>query len=206
MRDLQFFPRATQMKGLVSKCESIRHRLENEKVELNMGPLRAIVRNSVDLFPHQIVGVEFLASLYRCGGMGGILADEMGLGKTLQTLVFLAWLKEVERVNPPFVVVCPLTLVDNWVQETNKFTTLAVVAYKGNTVEREALRSQISQNHVDIVVTSYEYALKGELSSLSWGYMVVDEGHRLKNAESQLYKVLLQVFALLLMITSNCQC
>jgi len=42
---------------------------------------------------YQVAGLEWLTSLYE-NGLNGILADEMGLGKTLQTISFLAHLRE----------------------------------------------------------------------------------------------------------------
>lgn len=86
-------------------------------------------------FPHQEDAVLWLARhAERCGkpakwedgqkywGAGALLADDMGLGKTLSTLLFLsewhkAWLDKVGDTPPACLVVCPLSLVDNWRQE-----------------------------------------------------------------------------------------
>ncbi len=86
-------------------------------------------------FPHQEEAVHWLARhAERCGkparweegqkywGAGALLADDMGLGKTLSTLLFLsewhqAWLNKVGDTPPACLVVCPLSLVDNWRQE-----------------------------------------------------------------------------------------
>ncbi|MFN9027925.1 MAG: SNF2-related protein [Akkermansiaceae bacterium] len=86
-------------------------------------------------FPHQEEAVLWLARhAERCGkparweegqkfwGAGALLADDMGLGKTLSTLLFLsewhqAWLNKVGDTPPACLVVCPLSLVDNWRQE-----------------------------------------------------------------------------------------
>ena len=43
----------------------------------------------------------------------------MGLGKTLQTIAFCAYLRE--RANRPFMVVCPLSTLHNWMDEFHKF-------------------------------------------------------------------------------------
>ena len=47
-------------------------------------------------------------------------ADEMGLGKTLQTIAFSAYLREHQNFKP-FLVVCPLSVLHNWVDEYKKF-------------------------------------------------------------------------------------
>ena len=53
---------------------------------------------------------------------GGILADEMGLGKTLQTLAFIHSYHTNRKLSGPVLIVCPTSLVFNWVAEAGKFT------------------------------------------------------------------------------------
>ncbi|OAV94019.1 hypothetical protein, variant [Puccinia triticina 1-1 BBBD Race 1] len=89
---------------------------------------------------YQLAGMHWLATLYE-NGLNGILADEMGLGKTLQTIAFLCYLRE-RGVWGPFLIVCPLSTVANWVNEFERFCpTVPVVLYHGTKVEREELRS-----------------------------------------------------------------
>ncbi|KAJ7723039.1 SNF2 family N-terminal domain-containing protein [Mycena metata] len=54
-------------------------------------------------------------------GISGISADEMGLGKTLQTIAFCAHLRHERRSTRPFLVVCPLSVLHNWVEEFKRF-------------------------------------------------------------------------------------
>ncbi|PLW09074.1 hypothetical protein PCANC_23943 [Puccinia coronata f. sp. avenae] len=92
------------------------------------------------LRPYQLAGMHWLATLYE-NGLNGILADEMGLGKTLQTIAFLCYLRE-RGVWGPFLIVCPLSTVANWVNEFERFCpTVPVVLYHGSKDERENLRS-----------------------------------------------------------------
>ncbi|EFP90631.2 uncharacterized protein PGTG_16657 [Puccinia graminis f. sp. tritici CRL 75-36-700-3] len=89
---------------------------------------------------YQLAGMHWLATLYE-NGLNGILADEMGLGKTLQTIAFLCYLRE-RGVWGPFLIVCPLSTVANWVNEFERFCpTVPVVLYHGTKAEREELRS-----------------------------------------------------------------
>ena len=75
-----------------------------------------------DLRPYQKDGFDFLCHLTQIK-LGGILADDMGLGKTLQTLAWLAWLKERNTKNPkPSLVICPASVLHNWRREANRFT------------------------------------------------------------------------------------
>lgn len=51
-----------------------------------------------------------MVSLYN-NNLNGILADEMGLGKTIQTIALITYLMEHKRLNGPFVIIVPLSLV-----------------------------------------------------------------------------------------------
>jgi hypothetical protein len=66
------------------------------------------------LRPYQKHGAAWLDFL-RVNGFGGILADEMGLGKTLQTLAYLRFLRQTQPGLAPMLVICPTSLVFNWV-------------------------------------------------------------------------------------------
>ena len=61
----------------------------------------------VEMRDYQQRGLRWLVGMHRCG-VNAILADEMGLGKTLQTIAFLAYLKFVEGVPGPHLVICPV--------------------------------------------------------------------------------------------------
>ncbi|KAJ1678413.1 putative ATPase, partial [Spiromyces aspiralis] len=143
---------------------------------------------------YQIEGMEWLVSLYE-NGLNGILADEMGLGKTIQTISFLTYLRERD-VWGPFLIVCPLSTVANWVSEFMRFVpTTPVLLYHGTPQERAYLR----QKHLKklnksfpVVVTSYELVMNDRkyLQRFAWKYIVVDEGHRIKNLNCKLIREL----------------
>jgi SNF2 family DNA or RNA helicase len=72
-----------------------------------------------EMRPYQKDGFDFLCHLSNIR-LGGVLADDMGLGKTLQTLAWLAWLKERNTKNPkPSLVICPASVLHNWRREAN---------------------------------------------------------------------------------------
>ena len=74
---------------------------------------------------YQLAGVQWMISLYE-NGLNGILADEMGLGKTLQTISFLAHLR-AKGTWGPFLIVCPLSVLNNWMTEFEKFCPIIPV-------------------------------------------------------------------------------
>ncbi|CAO3630681.1 unnamed protein product [Cunninghamella echinulata] len=146
---------------------------------------------------YQLAGVEWLISLWE-NGLNGILADEMGLGKTLQTISFIAHLKAMD-VSGPYLIVTPLSTLANWVNEFKRFTpTIPVVLYHGSKEERQHLINRKMQKknqtkfEFPIVVTSYEIVMndRKHLQKYNWKYIVVDEGHRLKNMNCRLIREL----------------
>ncbi|CAB5387945.1 unnamed protein product [Rhizophagus irregularis] len=143
---------------------------------------------------YQLTGVEWLVSLYD-NGLNGILADEMGLGKTLQTIAFFAYLWE-RQIYGPFLIVAPLSTLANWVSEFHRFTpTIPVVLYHGTPEQRSHIRTRRLKklDHTfPVIVTSYEIVMNDRkyLQKFAWKYIVVDEGHRIKNLNCKLIREL----------------
>lgn len=72
------------------------------------------------LFPYQKTGVQWLWELFQ-QNVGGIIGDEMGLGKTIQAISFVAGLHYSKRLHKPVVVVCPATVMKQWVSEFHRW-------------------------------------------------------------------------------------
>jgi DNA excision repair protein ERCC-6 len=72
------------------------------------------------LFDYQKTGVQWLWELYS-QQVGGIIGDEMGLGKTVQVISFLAGLHYSKKVTKPIIVVCPATVMQQWVNEFHRW-------------------------------------------------------------------------------------
>ncbi|KAG2090129.1 SNF2 family N-terminal domain-containing protein [Suillus discolor] len=246
--------------------------VEGENGQRPKFPQPALVTGAT-LKDYQLEGVEWMVSLDK-NGVSGILADEMGLGKTLQTIAFNAHLRGLGHYQP-FLIVCPLSVLHNWIEEFQKFApTIPVCMYHGTPAERADLRrtvmrapdaqeaaddevmvktprnrkgkskkaparkasapkrktkgrptkrrktdvdeddglqaddddedaSDVEDNRIPttsdtlppqthasfpVVVTTYEMILKDRvhLATYNWGYIVVDEGHRLKNLDCKL--------------------
>ncbi|XP_044469145.1 ATP-dependent DNA helicase DDM1 isoform X2 [Mangifera indica] len=178
--------------GEVAEDESL---TEEERVNKEQRELVPLLTGG-KLKSYQIKGVKWLISLWQ-NGLNGILADQMGLGKTIQTIGFLAHLKGM-GLNGPYLVISPLSTLSNWVNEISRFVpSMNAIVYHGSKQERQELRRKHMPREIGpkfpIVVTSYEIALtdaKKYLRHYDWKYVVVDEGHRLKNSKCKLLKEL----------------
>lgn len=177
------------------------------------------------LRPHQRQGVEFM---YNCVMnivspqiSGCLLADEMGLGKTLMSIT-LIWtlLKQSptaklinNRMNETgeikkVLIVCPVTLINNWRTEFKKWL--------GNKVGVKTLQTRSGSNAAEndrkdfesflnlqkvyqVCIISYEkiLSLKSifELDTFSdkVDLLVCDEAHKLKNNNSKILQILKNV-------------
>lgn len=72
------------------------------------------------LFDYQKTGVQWLWELQQ-QQVGGIIGDEMGLGKTIQIIAFLAGLHYSKKLTKPVIVVCPATVMKQWVNEFHRW-------------------------------------------------------------------------------------
>ncbi|KAK2911770.1 hypothetical protein Q8A67_003903 [Cirrhinus molitorella] len=141
---------------------------------------------------YQIQGLEWMVSLYN-NNLNGILADEMGLGKTIQTIALITYLMEHKRLNGPYLIIVPLSTLSNWVYELDKWApSIVKIAYKGTPSMRRSLVPQLRSGKFNVLITTYEYIIKDKqiLAKIRWKYMIVDEGHRMKNHHCKLTQVL----------------
>ncbi|KAK9323185.1 SNF2 family N-terminal domain-containing protein [Lipomyces orientalis] len=161
----------------------------------------SLLATGVELKSYQQVGINWLNLLYR-KKLSCILADEMGLGKTCQVIAFLAHLKEIGREGPHLVVV-PSSTLENWLREFKRFCPSFVVEpYYGLQKDRAELRAMLSdpETHFDVIVTTYNLACGSPLDcsflrSFKFNTCVYDEGHLLKNSESERYQKLMRLKA-----------
>lgn len=146
---------------------------------------------------YQKTGFLWIKTL-KNNGFAGILADEMGLGKTLQVIGFL--LSELEEAEPGenkrCLIVCPASLVFNWVSEFQKFApNLLVKAVVGSSQEREELLQCCGEQ--EILVTSYDLLKRDILmyEKLSFFCQVLDEAQYIKNHGTQSAKAAKGIFS-----------
>lgn len=159
----------------------------------------SIMSDDIQMKDYQVVGINWLNMLYQ-RELSCILADDMGLGKTCQVIAFLAHLFERGRTGPHLVVV-PAATLENWLKEFKRFCpTLNVQPYYSTSpTERVGLREDLedSRDEVNVVITTYTLAKGKEdfpwLKSFGFDCTVYDEGHMLKNADSQVASKLVKI-------------
>jgi SNF2 family DNA or RNA helicase len=151
--------------------------------EVSISGLRA------DLFPYQARGVQWMwETVSRTGGL--ILADEMGLGKTLQIIAMLV--KSPPLPESPALVVCPTSLIANWVREIEKFApSLSVMVHRG--AYRAGIYRDLQKSSV--VITTYDTMVNdiSIISSFEWSWVICDEAQAIKNPESNRRKAIVTI-------------
>ncbi|KAL3990897.1 SNF2 N-terminal domain family protein [Acanthocheilonema viteae] len=153
------------------------------------------------LYKYQKTGIRWLNELHnQC--VGGILADEMGLGKTIQVISFLRALA-FSRLEDrgfsfsglgPVLIICPTTLIYQWLKEFHTWFPLCRVAILHNSGSFQGQSEHLIRKMVvprsdgSVLLTSYGTFAKNrkQLVDKIWHYVVLDEGHKIRNPEAQI--------------------
>ena len=126
-----------------------------------------------------------------------ILGDEMGLGKTAQSVSLLQTLRSYEKIDGPFLIVAPLSTLGHWEREIGSWTDMYAVTYQGNADSRRIIiehdwlaperRKGEPRYRFHVCLCNFETIVMDPepLKAVRWRYLIVDEGHRLKNKNSQ---------------------
>ncbi len=127
--------------------------------------------------PFQVEGIK------RALALNGrvLLADEMGLGKTIQAIGVVAAAGGAGSGGKTLVL-CPTSLCDHWVREVLRWT--------GMRASRVVNGKTLPDFDADVVIGSYDTvkntknAVYAAVSKRTWGAVVFDESHALKNSDS----------------------
>lgn len=133
---------------------------------------------------HQIEGVAWLQCLLNNQLKGCVLADDMGMGKTLQVMYAIDWHFRHSESNQPYLVVAPVSLLENWQNEYTKYfdaprLPIITVTSSPKVIEQTFIE-QLSKKQ--IVLTSYETLRRGQLNfcAVNFAIVVLDEAQKIK--------------------------
>jgi superfamily II DNA or RNA helicase len=132
-----------------------------------------------ELRPYQAHGLAWLQFL-RSAGLGGVLADDMGLGKTVQALAHLVVEQVQGRSDLPSLVICPTSLVPNWLAEATRFAPgLRCLVLHGP--QRAQQFAEIGAH--ELVITTYPLLARDHavLTGQAWHVVILDEAQTIKN-------------------------
>lgn len=141
---------------------------------------------NAELRPYQVSGFQWFMSLYKLG-WGGCLADDMGLGKTLQSLSFIQHVHN-EKPTAKSLIICPTSLIYNWLTESKKFTPdLKTATFHG--IAREL------PTDFDVLITSYGTYRNDleQMKDLEFDICILDESQAIKNPLSNISKAVCEV-------------
>jgi hypothetical protein len=142
---------------------------------------------------YQLRGLSWMLEMQR-NGVSAILGDEMGLGKTLQTISFLSSLTFGEGIGGPYLVVCPLSVLSSWMTEFRRWCPRFRVQklHSADRNERDRIRQKVLPDvaSYDVVVTTFEMVketkFNNTLRRVAFRYLVIDEGHIIKNEQTDI--------------------
>lgn len=174
---------ASQFEGLPIKFTITKKLLEIQQqmlgtVHVEASKIPEVIQAT--LRSYQTEGVGWLERL-RQMHLNGILADDMGLGKTLQAIIAVTQNK-IQHKNALSIVVCPTSLVYNWVEEFAKFNgNLKTLPVDGTPAQRKKLLTDIKK--FDVVITSYSLLQKDVdfYKDIPFSYAILDEAQHIKN-------------------------
>ncbi len=147
------------------------------------------------LRPYQERGVSWLYFLQQWG-LGACLADDMGLGKTIEYIAYLLWRKK-ETLGQPLKVllVCPTSVISNWVREVQKFAPELKVLVQHGTSRLRGQEFIEAATQQDLTLTSYALVLRDleDLKQVAWGGVALDEAQNIKNPDAKQTRAIKQI-------------
>ena len=136
---------------------------------------------------HQKEGVAWLQHLFNNNANGCLLADDMGLGKTLQILYLIDWHSRQYKNHKPYLIVAPVSLLENWENEYNRFfmaPRLNITRLTSKNVPRHYDKTAVEKmQKMDIILTNYESLRIAQLNfcAVDFDIVALDEAQKIKS-------------------------
>lgn len=145
------------------------------------------LKETFQLKTHQEEGVAWLQHLYKSKASGCLMADDMGLGKTLQILYFIDWHSRKYANHKPYLIVAPLSLLENWENEYNRFfesPRLNISCLTSKSIPRTFDKAIVEKmQNMDIILTNYESLRISQLNfcAVDFDIIALDEAQKIKS-------------------------
>ncbi|KAK2715124.1 hypothetical protein QYM36_009948 [Artemia franciscana] len=103
-------------------------------------------------------------------------------------------MSEEFTTSPGVLEGCIITSGRRQVETVDHCQYLGSQLFSGSPVVRRAIQTQMRATKFNVLLTTYEYVIKDKavLSKIRWKYLIIDEGHRMKNHHCKLTTVLNQ--------------
>lgn len=154
------------------------------KYTLFMDPF---LQEGFSLKDHQKEGVAWLQHLYKSMASGCLMADDMGLGKTLQILYFIDWHSRKYANHKPYLIVAPISLLENWKNEYERFfmqPRMNITMLTSKDVSRQFNKDIVEKmQKMDIILTNYESLRISQLNfcAVEFDIVALDEAQKIKS-------------------------
>ena len=145
------------------------------------------LQEGFSLKDHQKEGVAWLQHLYKSKASGCLMADDMGLGKTLQILYFIDWHSRKYANHKPYLIVAPISLLENWKNEYERFfmqPRMKINMLTSKDVTRKFDKSIVDKmQKMDIILTNYESLRISQLNfcAVEFAVVALDEAQKIKS-------------------------
>ena len=111
----------------------------------------------------------------------------MGLGKTLQILYFIDWHSRKYADHKPYLIVAPVSLLENWKNEYERFfkqPRMTINMLTSKDVPRKFDKDIVNRiQKMDIVLTNYESLRISQLNfcAVEFDIVALDEAQKIKS-------------------------
>lgn len=145
------------------------------------------LKDEFQLKTHQEEGIAWLQHLYKSKASGCLMADDMGLGKTLQILYFIDWHSRKYPNHKPYLIVAPISLLENWENEYIRFFNkprLEIFRLTSKDVPRKFNKNIIDDmQKMDVILTNYESLRISQLNfcAVEFEVAILDEAQKIKS-------------------------
>lgn len=154
------------------------------------------------LFDFQVEGLNFVIKNW-FEKRNSVLCDSKEMGRTIESIAVLEYLSKIYLSWGPFVVVCPYSSVNHWINEFENWTEFRVVCLTDLKDTNELVKKYLMFHHVDeenkldidnvifdVLIVSYE-SLPRQISfvnKFNFMFAVFDDAQKIKNYEANIYQ------------------